>query len=386
MKAKNNQKISKYETVEKGIQYDNQNKKYLLTLYIGKDKKGKQVRKFEMFTRLDEARKRKKEFHAEKRLNKAPKALEKIKLDSFLELYYNSLIGRSPATLDGYRRICNRIKTHCISKKYLQDVEKKDILSYISYLQQSTKMKAQSINKDLIFLNGAFKRALKDELCERNPVKLVDKLPIVEKFTADFYSIEEIKEILYLLENYPNRNVKLVFYFGIFLGLRRGEMVGLKWESVHFEEKSIEIKNNRINVNGEIIDKSPKSKTSRRTLDISSFPILFNFLLEIKKWQENTFDSCDYVMVNSQTSLPLSPQNLKDRIDIFYKKFSIRKIRIHDLRHTCASVAISGGASVRDVSTALGHTDTRITEKIYIHTLKKTANNNAARALSNLLN
>ena len=91
-------------------------------------------------------------------------------------------------------------------------------------------------------------------------------------------------------------------------------------------------------------------------------------------------------MVNSQTSLPLSPQNLKDRIDIFYKKFSIRKIRIHDLRHTCASVAISGGASVRDVSTALGHTDTRITEKIYIHTLKKTANNNAARALSNLLN
>ena len=156
-------------------------------------------------------------------------------------MYYNSLIGRSPATLDGYRRICNRIKTHCISKKYLQDVEKKDILSYISYLQQSTKMKAQNINKDLIFLNGTFERALKDELCERNPVKLVDKLPIVEKFTADFYSIEEIKEILYLLENYPNRNVKLVFYFGIFLGLRRGEMVGLKWESVHFEEKSIEI-------------------------------------------------------------------------------------------------------------------------------------------------
>ena len=69
MKAKNNQKISKYETVEKGIQYDNQNKKYLLTLYIGKDKKGKQVRKFEMFTRLDEARKRKKEFQAEKHLN-----------------------------------------------------------------------------------------------------------------------------------------------------------------------------------------------------------------------------------------------------------------------------------------------------------------------------
>ena len=247
-------------------------------------------------------------------------------------------------------------------------------------------MKAQSINKDLIFLNGTFERALKDELSERNPVKLVDKLPIVEKFTADFYSIEEIKEILYLLENYPNRNVKLVFYFGIFLGLRRGEMVGLKWESVHFEEKSIEIKNNRINVNGEIIDKSPKSKTSRRTLDISSFPILFNFLLDIKKWQEITFNSCDYVMVNSQTGLPLSPQNLKDRIDVFYKKFSIRKIRIHDLRHTCASVAISGGASVRDVSTALGHTDTRITEKIYIHTLEKTANNNAARALSNLLN
>lgn len=101
MKAKNNQKISKYETVEKGIQYDNQNKKYLLTLYIGKDKKGKQVRKFEMFTRLDEARKRKKEFQAEKRLNKAPKALEKIKLDSFLNcIIIPSLVVPPPLLMD----------------------------------------------------------------------------------------------------------------------------------------------------------------------------------------------------------------------------------------------------------------------------------------------
>ena len=385
MAEKITKKISKYETIEKGIQYDKQNKKYLLVLYIGKDKNGKQIRKCEMFTRLDDARRRKKEFEAEKRLHLAPKALERMKLSAFLDLYFNSLVGRSPSTLDGYRRICNRIKSHSISKKYLQDINKKDISSYIAYLQQTTNMKAQSINKDLIFLNGVFERALKDELCERNPVKLVDKLPIAEKFTADYYSVDEIKEILLLLKAYPNRNVKLIFYFGLFLGLRRGEMVGLKWESVNLEEKTIKIQNNRINVNGKIIDKAPKSKSSCRILDISSFHILLDCLLETKKWQETTFTFCDYVMVNFQTGLPLCPQNLKKRMDVFYNKFSIRKIRIHDLRHTCASVAIFGGASVRDVSTALGHADTRITEKIYIHVLEKTVNNRTAHALSHLL-
>jgi integrase len=91
-------------------------------------------------------------------------------------------------------------------------------------------------------------------------------------------------------------------------------------------------------------------------------------------------------MVNSKTGLPISPQNLKDRIDVFYNKFSIRKVRIHDLRHTYASLAIHGGATVRDVSSALGHTDTRITELIYIHSIQKNANIGASQGLSNLLN
>lgn len=71
------QKKTKYETIEKGIQYDSKSKKYLITLYLGKDKNGKQMRKFEMFTRLDEARKSKKEFYAKKQLCIAPKAIYK---------------------------------------------------------------------------------------------------------------------------------------------------------------------------------------------------------------------------------------------------------------------------------------------------------------------
>ena len=67
------------------------------------------------------------------------------------------------------------------------------------------------------------------------------------------------------------------------------------------------------------------------------------------------------------------------------KKNFMSKTIIHDLRHTCASVVILGGASVRDVATALGHSDTRITEKIYIHALESVSNKGAAYVLSNLL-
>lgn len=379
----------KYKTVEKGIQYDNVSKKYLLTLYIGKDTNGKQVRNFETFTRIKDARKRKKEFEAQKRLNQAPQPLIKTKLSEYIAIYFNSLVGRSPSTIDGYSRICKRINRCSISKKYLQDIGKADIEFYIKYLRENTRMKAQTINKDLCFLSAVFDKAYKDELILRNPVKLVDKLRVVEKFSADFYNKDEIKKILTLIKGYPNKNVKLTFYLGLYLGLRRGEMVGLKWENIDFNNKKIKIINNRINVNGKVIEKTPKSQTSNRIIPLPQNLDFIECLNNVKQWQDSKFGGCAYLIVNPQTGKPICPQNLKRGLSLFCKKFNLREIRIHDLRHTFASISIGDGLPIKQVSTILGHGDTTITERIYYHIIDEEQNKTietVGRIYDNLLN
>ena len=66
----------------------------------------------------------------------------------------------------------------------------------------------------------------------------MDKLKETEKFTANYYTIEELKIILPNLKDYHNKNVQLAYYLGLFLGLRRGEMAGLKWKSIDFEKRA----------------------------------------------------------------------------------------------------------------------------------------------------
>ena len=375
MSKKTRNTNSRYEqTKEKGIFYDKKTKDYRLTLFIGVDNNGKQQRKFERFSRFEQAVKRKKEFKAQKTLKQAPQPLKRVKLKEYIDIYFDSLILKE-TTLDGYKRICKRIKNCDISKKYLQDIGKKEILAYIKFLQDTTKMKAQTINKDLTFLSSVFESAYKDELIIKNPVKLVDKLKETEKFTANYYTKEELKIILTNIKDYHNKNVQLTYYLGLFLGLRRGEMAGLKWESIDFEKERIRIENNRVNVNGKAIDGSPKSITSERIIFLPKNQDFRNCLQQIRQWQYEKFGGCEYLMVNPQTGKPLCPQNLKRGISVFCKKFNLREIRIHDFRHTFASLSISSNElSVKEISTILGHGNTRITEQVYMHVMEDSKN------------
>lgn len=99
---------------------------------------------------------------------------------------------------------------------------------------------------------------------------------------------------------------------------------------------------------------------------------------EYKKTQEDKFGGCEYLIVNPQTGKPICPQNLKRGVSLFCKKFNIRELRIHDLRHTFASISISGGASIKDVATVLGHSDTSITERVYVHVIDEKQNKTIA--------
>ena len=374
---------SRYATVEgeKGIQYDKTTKKYVVRVLYGMDSTGKQVRRFKTFSTLKEAKEYKEEFKAKKRLKQTPPPLKKITLgqyaEEFLERHKEEV---EKTTTEYYEKIYKRMKQYKIFKMEIQTVGKQDILNYIQILRETTNLKPQTINKDLGFLRTLFINAKIDEYTEKNPAELVKNLKVTDKFVAGTYSEEEVRKIFHCLKKYPNRNIRILFYLGLCLGLRRGEIMGLKWESVDFKNEEIRINNTRVALQNMIIEKCPKSKTSERLLSIANFPFLVEELKAYKKWQKENHPQSQYVMINPQTGNPLNPRGLTHALETFRNKCDIRELRVHDLRHTQATIALKNGASLDEVSRALGHSNTRITQEVYNHVTEKVANNGAANA------
>ncbi len=357
-------------TVDKGITFypskiNPKKGTYRLVLYRGEDKDKKPIREFKTFKTLAEAKKYKKEYMANKITDNLPPSKQKIKLCEYVEDFItNSTQIKKESTIYGYTRIQKYIEKSDLSNKQLQAINTSHIRNYMQYLQETTKMKPQTINKHLLFLSSVFDRAWKDDIIKENFVKKVDKLKPIE-FKSETYNKDDLTKVFEQLEKSHNNNLKLTIYLGVLQGLRRGEMCGLKWENIDLEKGLLYIRETKIKVGGKIITKEPKTEKSKRTITILGKTLLL--LKTIKQEQINKFGTCcKYVMVNNNGQ-GISPTSLQKPFNNFQRKLGIHKIRIHDLRHSFATLSKESGSSIDEISKVLGHSNTYTTEKVYIH-------------------
>ncbi len=163
-----------------------------------------------------------------------------------------------------------------------------------------------------------------------------------------------------------------------YYGLRRSEVLGVRWDSIDFEKKTIAIKHKVINgcaagQDGLLLMDEMKTKSSRRTLPL--LPTPERVLLETKARQEEYRRACrkgyctkylEYVCVDSLGNL-LSPAFLSVHFSCLLQKNGLRHIRFHDLRHTCASLLVAKGVDMKRIQLWLGHSNFSTTADIYAH-------------------
>ena len=163
-----------------------------------------------------------------------------------------------------------------------------------------------------------------------------------------------------------------------FYGLRRSEVIGLKWDAIDFERKTMVIRHTVVQttVNGKevLIGKDrTKTKSSHRTLPlVAPFE---EYLLDLKEKQRINRKICgtsycrdylEYVYVNEMGEL-MKPNYLTEVFPKFLKKHGLRQIRFHDLRHSCATLLYTNGVALKDIQEWLGHSDIATTSNIYTH-------------------
>ncbi len=351
----------KRSTVAPNIQYDRVTQKYIVELYSGM-RDGKAVREHETYKTFQEAKDRLTEHKESIRKGKQPSVNPKMTMGECInEFIGNARIERTTAR--GYRVVENRIKTTPLYKKRISTIRKSDIDDYISFVQIHTDLKNCTINKDLDLIHRALRYAVYREYITSNPVDSVEKLK-EERFEPQPLTVEEMNLLRQAVEQSEDWRLIVPVYLGAYQGLRRGEIVGLKWEMVSFEDNIIRIRETITQMGGEIIEKPPKTEASNRDLEI--FPIVRDMLLRYRDYQiENNLYN-EYVVVN-QNGEHLNPTFLSKKFKEFIIENGLREIRFHDLRHTFGTRAIGAGVNPLAVSGAMGHSNLSTTLNIYVH-------------------
>lgn len=220
---------------------------------------------------------------------------------------------------------------------------------------------------------SALKQAAKKGIIPGNPAANVDK-PKPDQYHASFYNTDEMSKVL---EAVKGTKLELAVMLG-FYGFRRSEVVGLRWESVDFEQNSISINFTvtQYTLDGKRqIEAKPrtKNKSSRRTLPM--IPVLSDKLSAMWKEREEWRRLCgksynkeylDFVYVDEMGDR-IKPDYITQAFDKMLKKHNLRKVRYHDLRHSCASLLLVNGVSMKEIQDWLGHSTFKITADTYAH-------------------
>lgn len=217
-------------------------------------------------------------------------------------------------------------------------------------------------------LNQAFDQAVRWSLIKVNPVKNA-KPPKVKSEEKITWTVDEVNRFLNLIKN---SSMEIPYLLAIFTGMRRGEVLGLKWDDVDFENKKIRIKRSLCFVSGKgLIFKEPKTKKSKRQISISQHVV--NVLKKHKQKQEfqkeklGTQYQDNNLIVCTDDGKPLDPRNLLRQFYRLIEEANVPRISFHDLRHTHATILMQQGENPKVVSERLGHSRVGITLDLYSH-------------------
>jgi integrase len=288
-------------------------------------------------------------------------------MDEWLE---NLKFSIAPTTYEGYRLILDK---HITPHFEPQKIKVKDLTSAHIQHYVKTKMKTLSPNtviKHLRNISKCLDGAIKQKLIMFNPVKGIDMPKKVKYTDAKHYNEKEIELLLKCSVGDP---LEMVILLTVFYGLRRSEVLGLKYNAIDFENKTLEIKHTVTQFNSKSVHRLDATKNDSSCAVVP----LPNLVLEkLKNWetqqtqykllQPNNYVDEGYVCTLPDGNL-IRPNFISQHFKLLLAKNNLRHIRFHDLRHSSASYLKYLGFDLKDIQTWLRHSDIQTSMNLYTH-------------------
>lgn len=239
-----------------------------------------------------------------------------------------------------------------------------------------------------------FEYAIFAELLQRNPMTNT-KLPHREKKESEnYFSLEELKKFLEILNKEESLKHILIFQLLITTGVRKGELSALRWADINFEEQLLHIGKSYATIRTEDPNATRKTiRIQKNTKNVSSeriLPIDFQTIELLKLWKKEQAEELLQFGINTKTkkqliftyvnadgaiNQPLHADYSNNIMKRLEKKYKLKHVTIHGLRHTHATLLLEGGASIKETQDRLGHKNAETTLNTYSHVTEKAQRN-----------
>ncbi|MFL5629584.1 MAG: tyrosine recombinase XerC [Ktedonobacteraceae bacterium] len=225
-------------------------------------------------------------------------------------------------------------------------------------------------------LHLALDMAVKWGIIPRNVCDLVSP-PRRERFEIQPLTTEQAEKLIYTVRGHK---WEALFILALVTGLRRGEILGLKWQDIDFATGTLQVRRILSRVPTKMpgrthvyVEAEPKTKQSRRSVTIAPFAlaVLKNHQarqLEAKQKADKAWQEHDYVFCTS-IGTHLNPNEVVDELKKLLRQAELPNIRFHDLRHSAASLLLQLSVHPKVVQELLGHTQISMTMDVYSHVL-----------------
>jgi len=309
-------------------------------------------------------------------------------LKEWLEIHRASI---KIATYSSYRSMAYSNIIPYFEKKQimLKDLTAYDIQGYYTY--RLKKVSPSTVIHEHAVIHKALKYAEKAELVPKNVAAQVQR-PKKNDFKPVFLNAEELDAVF---EAIKDTKVELPVLLAAFYGLRREEVVGLKWSVIDFEKNTITIDHTVTTVNEgngyyDLEQDSAKNQSSLRTLPlVADFREYFSQKKRAEEFNKRVCGNCynyefdGYIFVDEMGDR-IKPNYLTTAFPKILEKNNLKKMRFHDLRHSCASLLLANGVTLKEIQDWLGHSDFSTTANIYAH-LDYTSKLSSAETMSGAL-
>lgn len=285
-----------------------------------------------------------------------------------VETYLNSFLLEkakdvAASTFEQYEICIRRCIVPRIGRVRLDKLTPLQVQKLLSDIREASGTARATKCRSLLF--SAYKQAVRLQLVTRNPVEAVDPIPEKRREMV----LWEASEAARFLNVARTHRLYAFFYLPIAAGLRRGELLGLRWSDI--EGNQIHIRQAYVKVRGILLLSTPKNRNAFRSVAIS--PDVVEVLFYHRQVQEaehlrlGEFKPTSGLVFTSEVGAPLNPDNMKRLRDALMNKADVRRVTLHHLRHLHASVAIRGGMDAKMLADRLGHSRASFTLDRYTH-------------------
>ena len=298
---------------------------------------------------------------------------------SYLDLWLSTIsYSKKESTIDEYSHYINRHIKPYFKNTLLQDLRTEQIQTFYNFelshgrLDGKGGVSAKTLQNIHRIIHPVLEMAYNNDLIHRNVANGVI-LPTPEKYKAEYLTKEQLRQILIASEN---SDIYIPIAIGIFTGARNGEVLGLTWNNIDFENQTLTIEKQLRYSHEKFKFETPKTKSSIRTISIPT--ILVEILKKYQKEQlelqlklGSAYGNSFNLICTTPLGEPIKTKNLSKKFNRFLKENQLPIIRFHDLRHSHASLLYSMKIQDKYISQRLGHSSCSTTKEIYTHLYKE---------------